>query len=64
MQASPAARAGMIDGDRILSLAGRPVASATELVAALRGVRVGGEVEVVVLRGAEKITLTVQLAAR
>jgi hypothetical protein len=59
----PAARAGMRDGDVIVSLAGQVVRDLQALVAALGHVKAGTPVTVVVLRDGEEKTLQVTLDA-
>src|SRR6266545_3686561 len=60
---SPAAKAGIQVGDIIVSLGGKDVGSA-DLGDLVRARSPGDKVEVVILRGAEKITRTVELADR
>jgi membrane-associated protease RseP (regulator of RpoE activity) len=61
---SPAAKAGMKDGDRVISFAGQPIANTADLSKAIRD-RIGGEeVEVGVRRGEETVALRVTLGAR
>ncbi len=59
---SPAELAGMRAGDRIVSVAGRPVASWNQLRAALAREPVGKTIPVVVRRGGHSVTLQVKLA--
>ena len=57
---SPAERAGLKDGDRLLSIDGKSVAGLTgEAVHALLSGEVGSIVSVEVLRGAERVTLAI-----
>ena len=55
---SPAARAGLAQGDLIVAAAGRPVRTIDDLFDALQAAR-GGTVELSVLRGTEERTLQV-----
>ena len=57
----PAATAGVQDGDVIVSLGGRRIDHSEDLLEALGEHKPGDEVEVVVLRGQEQVTLTVKL---
>jgi len=57
---SPADRAGIRQGDRVVSLAGREVKDAEGLRSALRHVRPGETIEVRVVRGAETLALRVE----
>jgi serine protease Do len=56
---SPAAKAGIAEGDLIVAAAGRPVASADDLFDALGSVGAGAPLEVTLLRGAEERTVTI-----
>ena len=56
---SPAAGAGIREGDLIVRIAGADVADADSLLEAMAGAK--GSVEVVVVRGAEELTLTADL---
>ncbi len=56
---SPAAGAGIREGDLIVRIAGADVADADSLLDAMAGAK--GSVEVVVVRGAEELTLTADL---
>lgn len=57
----PAARAGLQEGDLIVSVAGRAVAGADELYEALDGLDTGSPVAVKLLRGADEKELQVTL---
>ncbi|MHB8078716.1 MAG: PDZ domain-containing protein [Candidatus Krumholzibacteriia bacterium] len=61
---SPAAAAGLADGDVIVSFDGRNVSSADDLTVAVREAKPGARVPVVVLRAGEKQTIKVQLGDR
>jgi hypothetical protein len=61
---SPAERAGLAAGDVIVSLAGKPVASVEEFAALLFAQREGSEVEIVVVRGDERIETRAVLGRR
>ena len=56
---SAAARAGLRPGDIILKLDGVPIVGADDLIRALTGEKIGRKVALDVLRGTERITLTV-----
>ena len=56
---SPAKRAGLREGDIILALEGQPVAGVDDLHRLLTEVRVGVSSPITVLRGTEKLTLSV-----
>jgi S1-C subfamily serine protease len=60
---SPASKAGLVKGDVVVGLNGRPVRGAAELRARLGVVPVGDTVELQVQRGAEKRTIKAQIAA-
>ena len=55
---------GVTQADVITTVDGRRVETADELVGYLRGLSVGDEVELTVLRGSETLHLTVTLGAR
>ena len=57
----PAARAGMRPNDVVVSFAGEPIESMDALVVAIREHRVGEEVEIVVVRGGDRVTLKATL---
>jgi S1-C subfamily serine protease len=56
---SPAAKAGLTDGDIIVQLDGKPVGHIDDLQRLLTDERVGVTIPIVVLRGTEKLTLQV-----
>jgi S1-C subfamily serine protease len=58
---SPAARAGIREGDRIVEIGGQPVRDPDDVSAVVNARRPGDEVRVVVERGGERRTLTVTL---
>ena len=59
---SPAAQAGLREGDVIVSIDNQEVKTGTTLVTILRGYQVGSTIDVVVNRGKERITYSVTLA--
>jgi hypothetical protein len=61
---SPAAKAGLKAGDRIVKLAGREVKNVYDYTYALGEMKAGQEYEVEALRGAEKVSLRITPAAR
>lgn len=56
---SPAAKAGIAEGDLIVAAAGQPVASADDLFDAIGSVAADGDLQVTVLRGTEERTVTI-----
>jgi S1-C subfamily serine protease len=56
---SPAAMAGIAEGDLIVAAAGKPVASADDLFDALGSLAAGTALEVTLLRGSEERTVTI-----
>jgi serine protease Do len=56
---SPAAKAGIAQGDLIVAAAGRPVASADDLFEAIGSVAADAPLEVGVIRGTEERTVTI-----
>jgi len=60
---SPARLAGLHVGDRIVSLAGKPVHSWNDLAGAIRGHLPGSEAAVTVRRGGRLLTINAKLAA-
>ena len=61
---SPAAKAGLKAGDRIVKLAGRDVRNVYDYTHALGEMKAGQEYEVEVVRGGERLTLKLTPAAR
>jgi S1-C subfamily serine protease len=61
---SPAAKAGILNGDRIEELAGRPVAVFRDIAAALQFRYAGEKVSVKIDRGGKKLRLDVTLGER
>lgn len=61
---SPAAKAGLKAGDKIVKLAGRDVRNVYDYTAALGEMKAGQEYEVEVVRGSERIKLKITPAAR
>lgn len=60
---SPAARAGLLAGDRITSLAATPIRRLDELVEQMHGLEVGGRVAIELARGSEVVRLEAELGA-
>ena len=61
---SPAAKAGLTGGDRIVKLAGRDVRNVYDYTYALGEMKAGQEYEVEVVRGTERLKLKLTPAAR
>jgi cytochrome c biogenesis protein CcmG/thiol:disulfide interchange protein DsbE len=55
---APAERAGLTIGDQVVSLDGRPVATATEIIERIRSSPPGTSIAVVVLRAGNRLTIT------
>jgi serine protease Do len=64
MPEGAAAKAGMKDADRILSVDGKTITGLSDYYKATEKKKAGDVVAVVVRRGAEELTLQVELAAR
>jgi S1-C subfamily serine protease len=60
----PADRAGVREGDRIVEIAGQPVRDQDDVSTAVNARRPGDELQVVVVRGGERRTLTVELGTQ
>jgi len=63
-EGSPAARAGLREGDIIVQLAEMKIQNIEDLTAALQGQKPGDEVEITVLRTGKPVTLKATLRAR
>ena len=61
---SPAAKAGLKAGDKIVKMAGREVKNVYDYTYALGEMKAGQEYEVEIVRGSEKLTLKITPAAR
>ncbi len=61
---SPAAKAGLQDGDVIVAFAGKPLSDYDSLTAAVRAAKPGEKVDVTVLRDGKKKTIKVELGER
>ena len=61
---SPAAKAGLLDGDVIIAFAGESLADNGALTRAVREAKPGDKVEVTVLRDGQKKTINVELGER
>jgi len=61
---SPAAKAGLKAGDKVVKLAGSDVRNATDYTFVLGGMKTGVEYEVEIVRGAERLTLKIVPTAR
>ena len=61
---SPAAKAGIKAGDKIIKMAGNDVRNISDYVFVLGEMKAGEEYEVIVMRGAEKMTLKIVPDAR
>lgn len=57
----PAAKAGMKDGDRIIQIGEKDVTDMASYMEAMGGYGIGDEIQVIVKRGEEKVTLKVML---
>ena len=56
---SPAAKAGLKAGDKIVRLAGKDIRNVTDYTYTLGEMKAGEEYEVVVMRGAERLTMKI-----
>lgn len=56
---SPAAKAGLKAGDKVIMLAGKEVRNAMDYTQVMSGMKAGEEYEVVIMRGTEKLTLKI-----
>jgi S1-C subfamily serine protease len=64
VEGSAAEKAGLLAGDRIIRLGGKPVADVNGLLALLRPRKPGEKVSLTVIRKGEKVTLEVTLGKR
>jgi len=62
-EGGPAARAGLSKGDFVVAVDDRPVASVDDLAAALAAAAEGAPVQLAVVRGADELTVAVDLGA-
>jgi hypothetical protein len=60
----PAAQAGMKDGDRIIQIGDKDIGDVQEYMAAMSAFSPGDEVQIIVRRQGEKVTLKVKLAGQ
>src|SRR5262245_16455597 len=56
---SPAAKAGLKAGDKVIMLDGKQVRNAMDYTQVLSGMKAGQEYEIVIMRGSEKLTLKI-----
>lgn len=61
---SPAAKAGLKAGDKVIKLAGKDVRNVSDYTIILGDLKADVEIEIVVMRGTEKLTLKITPAAR
>jgi len=61
---TPAAKAGLKDGDVVTALGGKSISTASELRAAINAKRPGDSVSLTYRRGGQSHTVTVKLASR
>ena len=61
---APAADAGIEEGDVLVSIGGSEIDEAGDVPAAIRSHRPGDEIEIVVERGGERVTVNATLAER
>ncbi len=61
---SPADKAGVLLGDTLIELEGKPVADTDQVQEALRAGKIGGRIEAVLIRGGEVLKTKVALEAR
>jgi len=62
-QNSPAARAGIKDGDIIVSMGAQEITTSDEVVAAVRNARIGERLRIELVRGTAHITVTVTMGS-
>jgi putative serine protease PepD len=63
-EGTPAARAGLREGDRVVAVDGKRVTDGISLIVAIRSHRPGQTVELVVVRGGDRRTVEVRLDAK
>lgn len=61
---SPAAKAGIKEGDVVVAINGRPIAGRTGMIAAVRDAQPGDEITIKVERGGKTVTLSATLVER
>lgn len=61
---TPAEAGGMLAGDIVVEIEGKTIDGASGLVAAIRDREPGDELEIIVFRGSDRLTLSVVLASR
>lgn len=61
---SPAAKAGIKEGDVVVAINGRPIAGRTGMIAAVRDAQPGDEITIKVERGGKTLTLSATLVER
>ena len=61
---SPAAKAGILAGDKIVKMAGREIRNISDYVFVLGEMKAGEEYEIIVVRGGQQLTLKIIPAAR
>lgn len=61
---TPAEASGMLAGDIVVEIEGKTIDGASGLVAAIRDREPGDELEIIVFRGSDRLTLSVVLASR
>jgi S1-C subfamily serine protease len=64
LEGSPAEKAGLIEWDVIVGFNGEKVATADELVAAIKASQIGQEVKLTVIRQRQQQTITVTVAEK
>jgi thiol-disulfide isomerase/thioredoxin len=64
LETSPAEKGGVKVGDRVLTVAGTPIASVADIIAVVQSKNAGAKVEVVIERSGKRITLPVTIEYR
>ncbi len=64
LQDGPASKGGLRPGDVVVSVAGRPVASVSQLLDAVAGLEPGKPAQVLALRGQKELSLTLDIVQR